>query len=58
MDYTVIYLSNYKDKAKKLEQINNIRIYKRMYLLIELVRVNGFQTINSFWNDNKVSSIE
>ena len=48
MDYVTKFLSDDKDKAKKLYQINSVRLYKRTYLPLELVGVDGFQNTNAF----------
>lgn len=48
MDYVTKFLSDDKDKAKKLHQINSVRLHKRTYLPLELVDVDSFQNTNAF----------
>ena len=41
-----------------LDQINSMRIYKKLYLLFELVGINRWQLINTYYNNKKSSLIQ
>lgn len=59
----IIDLVNKYTKEKKrlkviLDQINSMRIYKKLYLLFELVGINQRQLINTYYNNKKSSLIQ
>ena len=55
MDYAVTYIKEQKLDPKLIAPINHVRNYKKMYLLCELVGINGTRRIYQFNNVESTS---
>ena len=40
-----------------LNRINKVRKYKSIYLLFKLVGIDGYQAINTYFNNDKASLV-
>ena len=58
IDYVMKYVNEQKLKNDILTPINQMRIWKRVYLLCKLVGVNGRERTKAFCEVNGKSSIE
>ena len=58
MDYTTKYVNEQKLKNDILVPINQMRIWKGLYLPCELIGVNGRERTKVFCEVNRKSSIE
>ena len=58
IDYARHYTQQLNNLHKAMRRINTVQLYQKLMLSFELVGVDGKQTTNSYWNTNKVSSIQ
>ena len=58
MEYAIEYISEMRNRQQILQRINKVRLLKWLFLLFELFRVDGDQTTNMYYNNNKVSTIK
>ena len=49
---------NKTNKVKRLQKINRVRLYKRVFLPFELVNVDRKQLMNTYYNSIDRSSIQ
>jgi len=50
MEYAACYVANENDQCIKMQRINRVRLYKRMFLPFKLVNVDRGQPINAYYN--------
>ena len=57
MDYAKQYCDLNKINNKEMAKINQIRLYKKVYLLYELVGMTGCKMLEYYYNINKQNLI-
>ena len=57
MDYVIEYVKIKKASNNIIALINQIRLYKKLYLLCELIRMNGGKKTDCYFNEIEASGI-